>query len=186
MDDCELVELYWKRDELAILETAKKYGGYCYKIAYNILQKPEDSEECVSDTYFKAWNAIPDDRPYIFSAYLGKIARNLAINIYNKSNAKKRGNGELDLILNELENCIPSNYDVEIETESRQICKAINRFLLSLNEERRIIFVRRYWYGDSIKSISERFGFGESKIKSILFRCRNSLKRYLKREDIIL
>lgn len=186
MNDLSIIELYWARDESAIDETDKKYGNYCRKIANNILQNQEDSEECVNDTYLKTWNSIPDDKPNIFSAYLGKITRNLAINKYNKLKAKKRGGGDFNLILYELENCIPSGWSIETKLDSMYIIKTINDFLSSLKKEYRIVFVRRYWYADTIKAISENFNISESNVKSILFRCRKKLKTCLEKEGIEL
>lgn len=184
MEDSKLIELYWQRSEMAIDETAKKYGRYCSTIALNILSNYEDTEECISDTYFKIWNAIPNDRPNIFSAYIGKITKNLAINMYRKAKAKKRGNGQLDLILEELENCISSKDEVDSFIERKELTKLINDFLLSLRFEDRAIFVRRYWYVDSIKDIASRYDVSENRIKVRLFRCRKKLKCYLEKEEI--
>ncbi|MGO1470419.1 MAG: RNA polymerase sigma factor [Tissierella sp.] len=186
MKDTELINLYWNRSESAISETDKKYGSYCRKISYNILSNIEDSKECVNDTFFNAWNSIPDDKPDIFSAYLGKITRNLSINRYNKKRAKKRGSGEAEIVLNELENMIPSKSSIESEIESKLITKKLNQFLWTLKKEDRIIFVRRYWYVDSIKDIAKKMGASESKVKSILFRTRKKLKTYLEQEEIYL
>lgn len=186
MEDNKLINLYWNRNEKAISETDKKYGNYCRKISYNILYNIEDSEECVNDTYLNAWNAIPDDRPEIFSAYLAKITRNLSINLYNRKRTKKRGSGEVEVVLNELENIIPDKNNVEKEIESKLITEKLNEFLWSLKKEHRIIFVRRYWYVDSIVEISKRMLISESKIKSILFRTRIKLKDYLEKEEIYL
>lgn len=186
MEDRELINLFWERSESAISETDKKYRSYCKKIAYNILYSPEDSEECINDTYLKAWNAIPSDRPKIFSAYLGKITRNLAINIYNKKRTKKRGSGEVEAVLDELENIVKAYNTVEDEMDSKEITSVLNSFLYSLDKEDRIIFVRRYWYVDSIKNIAKNTGFSQSKIKSNLFRTRNKLKLYLEKEEIYL
>lgn len=186
MEDHELIDLYWNRCDKAILETSKKYGRYCNTIAYNILKSAQDSEECVNDTYLKTWNAIPKDKPKIFSAYLGKITRNLAINRYHKKKAQKRGSGQINLVLEELENCISSNHSIENQIESQGIREILNQFLEDLKKEDRIIFVRRYWYVDSIKDISKRLGLSESKIKSVLFRARKKLKQYLEEKGVYL
>lgn len=186
MEDRDLINLYWNRSEKAIFETDKKYRNYCSKIAYNILYSPEDSEECLNDTYLNVWNSIPNDRPDIFSAYLGKITRNLAINIYNRKRTQKRGSGQVEIILDELENILASKATIESEIESKDITAALNNFLYSLEKEDRIIFVRRYWYVDSIKDISKTTGYSQSKIKSNLFRSRNKLKTYLQKEEIYL
>lgn len=186
MDDDMIIDLYWARSESAISETAKKYGNYCAKIAMNILQDREDSEECVNDTYLKAWNAIPPERPVIFLSFLGRIARNLSLNKYKKRNTKKRGGNEVELLLSELESCIPSGSNVEAEYETGMIAKTIDNFLYSIDTENRIVFVRRYWYADSIASISARFNMSESKIKSMLFRTRNKLKAHLEKEGVTI
>jgi len=184
MDDNMIINLYWERSESAITETANKYGDYCAKIAMNILRNKEDSDECVNDTYFKTWNSIPTQRPNILMAFLGRITRNLSLDKYKKRNAQKRGGNEIELLLSELENCVPSNSDVESEYEKGSIAKIIDSFLYSVDSESRIIFVRRYWYADSIESIAERFNMSESKVKSMLFRTRNKLKIYLEKEGV--
>ena len=181
-----ILDLYWARCESAIKETAQKYGNYCAVIAVNILQNNEDAEECVSDTYLKAWDAIPPERPSIFRAFLGKITRNLSLDKYKQSQAKRRGGGEVTLLLSELEDCIPSIGGVEAQHESGLIVKAINDCLLSMESEVRIIFVRRYWYADSIQTIATRFRMNESKVKSILFRSRKKLGAYLEKEGVAL
>jgi len=186
MDDDMILDLYWARSESAINETAKKYGSYCLTIANNILQNSEDAEECVNDTYHKTWDTVPPQRPTIFRAFLGKIARNLSLNKYKEQRTKKRGGDGITLMYSELEDCIPSNSNVEMEYESGFVIGAINSCLLSLDSESRIVFVRRYWYADSIQAIATRFQMSESKVKSMLFRTRNKLKSYLENEGVIL
>ena len=186
MDDDMILDLYWARSESAINETAKKYGRYCSAIANNILRNNEDAEECVNDTYLKTWDTVPPQRPAIFRAFLGKIARNLSLNEYKKQKTKKRGGDEVALMYNELEDCVPSGNNVETEFESSLIIEAINSFLLSLENESRIVFVRRYWYADPIGAIAARFLMSESKVKSMLFRTRNTLKKHLENEGVIL
>ena len=181
-----IINLYWARSESAISETALKYNGYCMKIAMNILQNREDSDECVSDTYLKAWNAIPPQRPIVFSSFLGRITRNLSLDIYKKRKAKKRCGNEVELLLSELEGCIPSSFSVEAEYETGAIAKIMDSFLSSVDSDNRIVFVRRYWYADSISSISARFNMSESKVKSMLFRIRNKLKVYLEKEGVMI
>ena len=149
MDDSKIINLYWNRSENAISETDKKYGNYCRTISYNILYSIEDSEECVNDTYLNTWNAIPDDRPDILSAYLAKITRNLSINAYNKKRAKKRGSGKIEIVLDELANITPDKNNVEKEIESEFITKKLNEFLWSLKKGHSIVFVRREWYVES-------------------------------------
>jgi len=186
MDDNSILDLYFMRSESAISETAIKYGKYCNTIAMNILQNNENAEECVNDTYFKVWNAIPPERPSIFSAFIGKITRNLSLNKYKEQRTQRHGGGEIPLILDELEGCLPSDRSVEAEVESNAVIEAINAFLNSIDAENRIIFVRRYWYADSIVSIAARFQMSESKIKSIMFRTRNRLRDYLEKEGITI
>ena len=177
------MDLFWDRSESAISEASKKYSRYCHSIALNIVANSEDAEECVNDTLLQAWNSMPENRPALLSAYLGKITRNLALNMFRKRKAEKRGGGEMELILHELEDCLPSKNGVEDELEGEHLAKLISHFLRTLNDESMTVFVRRYWYSDSLASISAQCGITESKIKSLLFRCRNKLKAYLERED---
>ena len=186
MEDEKILELYRKRAESAIEETALKYGGYCTKIAMNILNSREDCAECVNDTYLNAWNAIPPQRPAIFSAFLGRITRNLSLNKYKAQRTKKRGGNELPLLLDELEECISSPENVESEYEAGELAKTISIFLYSIDRESRIVFVRRYWYIDSISDIAERLQMSEPKVKSMLFRTRNKLKAYLEHEGVVI
>ena len=188
MDDKQIIELYNERSETAISETANKYGKYCYTIAYHVLYSVEDSEECVNDTYLRAWNAIPPQYPEKLSAFLGKITRNLALNKYKYYLREKRGNGKTELVIDELTECVSvskSNGTEEV-VEERLLVDALNRFLYSLPKQKRNIFLRRYWYLSSIQEIAQEYGFSESKIKMILLRTRNKLKQFLEKEDIIL
>ena len=184
MDDAAIIELYWMRSESAISETAKKYGAYCRKIALNILGNPEDSEECVNDAYLKTWDAIPPQRPVVFPSFLGRITRNISLNRYKARKTVKRGGGEVGLLLSELEECIPSAGDVESEYEAGRIAAAIDDFLYSAGRDNRLVFVRRYWFADSISAISERYGLSESNVKTMLFRTRGKLREHLEKEGI--
>jgi RNA polymerase sigma-70 factor (ECF subfamily) len=186
MDDEMILDLYWARSESAISETAKKYGSYCIRIAANILRNNEDAEECVNDTYHKAWDAIPPQRPSNFRAFLGRITRNLSLNRYKEQKTQKRGGDNIALIYSELEECIPSNSSVETEYESGIIVEAINSFLLTLDKDSRIIFVRRYWHAEPIQAIAACFRMSDSKVKSMLFRTRKKLRAYLENEGVIL
>ena len=186
MNDDMIIDLYWRRSEAAIRETAQKYGGYCTAIAMNILQSREDSDECVNDAYLRVWDTIPPQRPVLFRPFLGRVTRNVSLNRYKERHAQKRGGNEIELLLEELEGCVPSGSDVEDEYESGVTAKAIDRFLCSIDAENRIVFVRRYWYADSIAGISERFRVSESKVKSMLFRTRVKLKAYLESEGIAI
>lgn len=185
MDDDSIINLYINRSEQAILETKKKYGGYCRTIARNILSNYLDVEECENDTYLATWNTIPPNYPRKFKVFLGRIMRNIALDKYSYNTAKKR-NKEFECILNELEECIASNNTVETEYAEGEIARVINQFLYTLEEEQRYLFIRRYWYSDSIAEIAHKFHMRQSKVKSILFRIRNRLKIYLEKEGIEL
>lgn len=186
MDDKEIVQLYFERSERAIAETNIKYEKYCYRIAYNILYNREDAQECVNDTYLRVWRSIPPFRPQCFSAYLGKITRNLALNLYEKLHRKKRGGGQLDVVYEELKEVLSTGDSPETKIELDFLTECINNYLSTLSQMNRMAFVGRYWYMDSIKAISDHLGISQSKTKSILFRARNGLKEYLKKEGIIV
>ncbi len=185
MDDSKIVELFWSRAETAIAETAKKYARYCFHISYTILQNREDAEECVNDTYLNAWNAIPPHRPNHLSTFLGKITRNLSLQKYIKCNAQKRGGGQVELALSELEDCIPAETGVEQIVEAQLLAESLDAFLRGLPKETRIVFVARYWYLYSIQEISQRCHMSESKVKSMLYRTRKKLSTYLEKEGLI-
>ena len=186
MKDYEIIELYWARDERAITATSEKYGNYCHAIAFNILHDNEDAKECSNDTYLGAWNSIPPQRPNPLSTYLGKITRNLALNRYKRYTTQKRGQGQVALVLSELEECIPAKTTVEQELEEKILAAAINRFLYAQPILKRNIFIRRYWHLRPIRSIADAYGMSESKVTSMLFRIRKELKDYLEKEDITL
>lgn len=183
MDDNRIIELYWERKEDAIKETSIKYGGLCTHIAKNILSSYEDSEECVNDTYFAVWNAIPNERPNILSAFISRITRNLALKKYEYISAAKR-NPVAITSLEELEDCVSGTNSVESEVESRYIESTLDKFLWRQGEEKRNIFIRRYWYFDSIESICKSTGFSQSKVKSMLYEMRQKLRKYLENEGI--
>jgi len=186
MDDKKILDLYWMRSEAAISETANKYGRYCHSIAFNILRNHEDSQECVNDVYLKAWKAMPPQRPNRLSVFLGKITRNLSLNRYKKQTAEKRGCGQVPLVLDELQECIPAADSTEQAIDDLALAEALNQFLASLPPETRKIFMRRYWYISSIQEIAEDFHMGESKVKMLLLRTRNKLKLFLEKEGILL
>lgn len=181
MEDNAIIDLFFKRSEQAIVETDAKYGCYCYSIAYNVLSNREDSQECVSDTYLAAWNAIPPSRPKFLNAFLAKLTRHISIDRWRKTRAKKRGGGELVLALEELENCVGLQ-DTESTFERKELTRVLDRFLLSLPETERNIFLCRYWYLDSIRAISEYSGFTQSKVTSMLHRTRGKLRKVLSEE----
>ncbi len=186
MDDSTIVELYFARDEAAIAETDKKYGKYCSHIAYNILQSVEDAEECVNDTYMRAWNAIPPHRPAQLSTFLGKITRNLSLNKYKGLHAQKRGNGQIGVALSELEECIGADSQVESMIDEMAVVEVINCFLAQQSRLNRVVFVKRYWYLKSIRDISIELDMNENRITSMLFRMRKELKLRLESEGITL
>ncbi|MDO5153880.1 MAG: sigma-70 family RNA polymerase sigma factor [Eubacteriales bacterium] len=185
MDDQKIIDLYWSRSESAISESNQKYGKYCYSIAYNILTNNEDAEECVSDTYMAAWKAMPPQRPSILATFLGKITRNLSIDRWRSRSRYKRGGGEIILALEELEECVSDSQTVEKAYEQKLIALVFNRFLESLQETERQIFLCRYWYLDSIADIANYYGFSNSKVTSMLYRTRKKLRAVLKKEDLL-
>ena len=184
MKDTEIIELYWNRDESAISATADAYGNYCYSIAYNILQCNEDAQECVNDTYWKAWQSIPPQRPSRLATYLGKITRNLSINRYKWLTAQKRGNGQMELVLKELENCIPAVNDMDQIVNELVLSDTINQSLRDQPQADRDIFVGRYWHLYAIADLAQAYGMRESKVASLLFRMRKKLKCHLEKEGI--
>ncbi len=181
MEDSKIIDLYFERSEDAIKETDIKYGKYCRTIAYNILYSDEDSEECVNDTYMKAWESIPPQIPRVFSAFLGRITRNLALNRYAFQRAEKRNN-TARVPLDELEGVLSADdFDPAIEITLRD---AVNSFVKALPRETRVIFVRRYWYMSSIKDIAEDYKIPQGTVKSILSRTKKRFALYLKKEGI--
>ena len=167
MEDQGIVELFFDRSEQAIVETDKKYGGYCYTIAYNILASREDSEESVSDTYLAAWNTIPPRNPNFLNAFLGKITRHISIDRWRKCSAQKRGSGEVALALDELTECVSGQPGIEEQMIQREIVASLNRFLASLSADERTVFLCRYWYVNSMEEIARKTGFSLGKIKSV-------------------
>ncbi len=185
MEDEKIIDLYWNRSENAISETAGKYGGYCYSIAYRILTNQEDAQECVNDTYMAAWNAMPPKRPAILATFLGKITRHLSIDRWRSQNRVKRGGGEMVLALEELEECIDSGESAEKALERKELAMVFNRFLDSLPETERRVFLCRYWYLDPVKDIAAAFGFSGSKVTSMLYRTRGKLRTVLEKEGLL-
>ena len=184
-DDQKIIELYCNRSENAIAETAGKYGRYCTSIAYGILKSREDAQECVSDAYLTVWNAIPPRRPADLGTYLGKITRNLSIDRLRTRSREKRGGGEAPLALEELEEVVAGSDSPENEAVRKELTAALNRFLAGLTQQERYVFVRRYWYLDSLTDISEKTGFSGSKVASMLFRLRGRLKKQLIKEELL-
>lgn len=186
MEDNQIIDLYWARSENAITETADKYGKYCHYIAFNILHNTEDSEECVNDTYMKAWGVMPPQRPNRLSTFLGKITRNLSLDKYKRYTTEKRGFGQTALALEELEESLSSPDNVEQIVDGMALTELLNIFLADLSPEARKIFMRRYWYFSSIKEIVADYKISESKVKMSLLRSRNELKYFLEKEGIVL
>ena len=186
MEDKEIVELFFQRNEDAIACTDSKYGRYLSKISFNILKDSLDAEECVNDTYMKAWNTIPPKRPDVLGAFLAVITRNLSLDKHKYKYAAKRAQGEFALLLSELEECIPDEAFADREMEGKEISRVITDFLRGRSEDSRKIFVMRYFFCDSVKEISKKSGFSESKVKSSLFATRNALKKQLIQEGIYI
>ena len=188
MDDNEILDLFFQRQENALDQAKQKYGQRLFRTAMNILNNIQDAEECVSDTLLKAWEAIPPGRPGIFGAFLAKISRNIAINKWKAKNTQRRGGGEMTLMLSELEECLPSpaTNSPEAVYDSNLTSTAVNECLNIMNQTMRVIFVRRYFYGESIADICEHFNMSESKVKSILHRSRKKLKIHLEKEGVTI
>lgn len=182
LDDNRIVELYLCRDETAISQTAEKYGSRLRNVAYGIVADLHTAEECENDTYMEAWNAIPPHEPktYLF-AFLARITRHIALDFCKERSRLKRSAFICELSA-ELEQCIPAPNDMECRIDAMVLCEDINTFLATLSDEKRNIFMRRYWYMDSIADISRRYGLSQSKVKSILFRSRDRLREYLDKE----
>lgn len=181
MQDYEIVDLYWARNEEAITQTRVKYGNYCGKIARNIVASDEDAEECLNDTYLSAWNTMPEERPDLLAPYLAAITRNHALTLYRRSHSLKRGAGQTALALDELLE-VAGNSSTEDMVDTSLLSEHINRFLGSLGRKDRIVFVRRYFYADPLSDIADHLSMTESAVKSLLFRLRGKLKECLTQE----
>ena len=185
MEDFQIIKLFNERSEEAITETKNKYDRYCFSIARAIIGEDGEAEECVIDTYLKAWNSIPPAAPEKLSAYLGKITRNLAIHRYERKNAEKRGGGEVAMLLSELSDVVSGETNATREgsadsmTDALAFSEAMNTFLGNLKTEKRVIFVKRYWYASSVKEIASELGISESKVKMSLLRTREELRAHL-------
>lgn len=188
MNDIDIIELYFMRDEKALEETRDKYNHQMFHTSMNILRDTQDAEECVNDTLFKAWESIPPTRPEYLGAFLIKITRNLSLNKWKAKGAARRGGNKVDLLLSELEECVPCSKTgvPEEEYEANLVTEAINECLEAMNQTARVVFVLRYFHGESIRNICERCNMSESKVKSLLFRSRKKLKEHLEKEGVIL
>ncbi len=183
MKDNEIVELFWARSEHAVVETQAKYGRYCLYIATQILGNATEAEEVVNDTYLKAWNTIPPNRPERLRPYLGMIARQLSLDAYEARNTQKRG-GNLHLVLDELVECVPESTGDLVERLALR--EALNTFIKSLPQRTRQIFLRRYWYASSVAEISNAFGMKESAVTVLMLRTRQKLRKFLEKEGFML
>lgn len=179
MEDNEIIRLYWEREEQAIAATAQKYGSYFHKIAMNILQDTRDAEECVSDAYMRAWNSIPPNHPERLSTYLGKITRNIAFDVYRQKHRDKRGNGQIALIMDEVSELIGGGEEPEKIVNRKELISEINSFLSGLPKEKRVMFVRRYWYAENTAEIAHHLGRTENYVSVNLTRLRKRLRSYL-------
>ena len=184
MEDCRIIELFWARSQQAITESETKYGAYCHSIARSILDQEEDVEECVNDTWLRAWNSIPPQRPNILSAFLGKLTRNLSLDRWRRNRAAKRGGSQIELALHELEGCLPDQRRPDEALEARETAALISDFLRRQSELDRRLFVRRYFYLESIALLAQRFGLTEGQVKSRLHRTRQKLKTALEQEGV--
>jgi len=182
LQDAEIIQLYFERDEKAITMTEKAYGKYCFSIVDNILHNEQDSEECISDTWLRAWQSIPPQKPTRLKLFLAKIARNLAFDRYRMRHAEKRSGDEMALVLDELEECIASNEDIEQDFERKNLKEVINAFLRTLPTRERQIFLRRYFYAEPVKEIADTFGLNQNHVSVILKRTRKKLAEHLKEE----
>lgn len=183
MEDFQIIDLYWSRDETAISETDTKYGGFCRRISNNILHDPWDSEECVSDAYSRCWDTMPPQRPGSLRAYLGTILRNLSISRYRAEHAQKRFGGA-EVLLSELQDCVPAPENVQRTVEAGELARLIAGWLERLEREERALFIRRYWNGDSVKSLAGELGLRPNAVTKRLLRLREGLRRELEREGI--
>lgn len=184
MEDAELLALYASRTERALEETRTRYGAYCHAIAMNILADRRDAEECESDAYLAAWKAIPPAKPACLRVYLGKIVRNLALDRYAANTAQKRS-GEFAGVLDELEALLPGGETPENRLAYGELAAGISRFLKTQKSDCRRAFLLRYWYGASLREIGGKLDMGDSRVKSMLFRTRCALKKYLEKEGLL-
>jgi len=186
LEDGEIIALYWDRNQSAIQSSDEKYGKYCYTIAWNILRQKEDSEECINDTWLRAWNAMPPEKPLSLKFFLSSITRNLAFDIYKKMHRQKRGAGQIDIALEELAECISDNNNPENELMATELSKHINVFLKGLKDRDRNVFIRRYYFVESAAEIGKKYELSERNVLMILSRTRKKLKAFLSEEGYVL
>lgn len=186
MRDSQIIDLYWDRNEQAITETQRSYGSYCHSIAFHILYDHADADECVNDTWLRAWNAIPPQRPGKLALFLGTITRNLSLDRWKGKHAMKRGSGEMTLALDELAECVPDRKSTEDAVEAAELERLLNEFLHTLPERECNVFLRRYWYVEEYRDIAKKYGMNLNTVKTTLFRTRAKLKSFLEKEGIVL
>ncbi len=184
MEDGTIIKLYWERSQQAIVESEKKYGPYCHTIARRILDREEDAEECVNDTWLHAWNAMPPQRPGILSAFFGKLTRNLSLDRWRRLRAAKRGGDQVEVALHELEDCLPDRRRPDEELEAGETAALISAFLRRQSREDRALFVRRYFHLEPLSDLADRFGMSVGQVKSRLHRMRGRLKQELEKEGV--
>jgi len=182
MEDTGIIDLYWARDERAVAETERKYGSYCRSISYRILRNRQDVEECVNDTYVRAWNTMPPQRPFALGAFLAKIVRNLSLNYYRKAQTQRRGGGQMPVLLEELQDVAADGPEQLLE--AAELSRLLDRFLRQLPQKECCIFMRRYWYMDSLEEIASRYHLAMGTVKSSLYRTRQKLREYLEQEGV--
>ncbi len=184
MEDSRIVQLFWDRDQEAVSAAEEKYGPYCSAVASNILESEQDAEECVNDTWLRAWNAMPPQRPGILSAFFGKLTRNLSLDRWRRLKAAKRGGSQVEVALHELEDCLPDHHRPDEELEAGETAAIISAFLRRYPEEDRALFVRRYFHLEPLDSLARRFGLSAGQVKSKLHRMRQKLRAELEREGV--
>ncbi|MBQ7378312.1 MAG: sigma-70 family RNA polymerase sigma factor [Clostridia bacterium] len=186
MQDHEILELYFARDERAITESSEKYGSYCLGVAQNILHNLQDAEECVNDTWLQAWRSIPPARPAYLQQFLGGITRHISLDRYRYNNRQSVGGGEAAVALDEIQEIVASEESVVTQAEEREMLVSIDRFLWALPERECNIFIRRYYHMDAIKDIAKRYGLTVANVKKILSRTREKLRAFLEKEGYAL
>ena len=183
MQDVQIIELYWNRDERAIAESNNHYGAYCRRIAMSILSSREDAEECVNDTWHRTWDSVPPQRPASLAAFFGRIIRNLSISRYRANHAKKRFDG-ITSLLSELDDCIPAHGSVTQEMEGKLLSEIIDRWLFRLPKDDRVLFIRRYWFGEAVTALAKECGVTQNQMAQRMMRLRRDLKSTLEQEGI--
>ena len=186
MEDTAIIDLYWARSQQAISASEEKYGAYCHTIARRILDREEDAEECVNDTWLRAWNAMPPQRPGVLSAFFGKLTRNLSLDRWRRNKAAKRGGHQVEIALHELEDCLPDHRSPDENLEAWETAALISAFLRRQPQLDRVLFVRRYFHLEPLDSLAGRFGLSAGQVKSKLHRMRQRLKAELEQEGVAI